>query len=441
MVARHSVVLMLFLVLSMIATACTGQPGTPAASALSLYGDLERLDPGGEIITVWYPAAYEDVLLRMLDRFNAENRWGIAVRGVRADDVAQLYARMQSAAAMGRLPDLVILSPGYLAVSAADGLAVELTPYLKSPRWGFSAAEQGEFYPFARQAGQLVRPSGRYGFPFAFSAGLLVYNRGWLQQLGYDHPPRTWDEFREMACAVSIPEEGVYGYEFPVDDHTFIRMLIGRGGRLMNEEETEYTFGDDKGLEALTFLRVLLAEGCAVREARWEQAEADFAAGRVLFVMSNNLHIPHYRQIAAQRGGLDWAVAPLPTSTGVPVTDFFGVYWSIPPTTPQRQLAAWLVIRWMNGPDQQARWVSLSDYLPHRRLPEKFQAARVEETPQYADVLALLDLGAVTEPEVAGYEKCRDAVQMMVGAAVAGEDPSPHLMQTVGFCNSVLREK
>ncbi len=433
--SRLFAILALLLVISLTA-GCAG-PGTPApASAIPLYGDLERLDPRGEILTVWYPAAVEDVLLPMLDRFNAGNRWGIAVRGVRADDSARLYARLQSAAAMDRLPDLIVVSPGYLATIATEGLAVELTPYLKSPRWGFSPAEQEDFYPFARQAGQLTRPPGRYGFPFAFSAGFLVYNRGWLRQLGYDHPPRTWDEFREMACAVSRPEEGIYGYEFPVNDRTFIRMLVGRGGRMMDEGETAYTFGEEKGLEALTFLRALVEEGCAVREPRWEQAEADFAAGRVLFVISNNLHIPHYRQIAAKRGGLDWAVAPLPASGDAPVTDFSGVYWLIPPTTPQRQLAAWLVIRWMNEPSQQARWVSFSGYLPHRHLPEDVRIALVEETPQYADVLALLDLEGAMEPTVVGYERCREALQMMVSAAIAGEDPSSQLAWAVEFCNA-----
>lgn len=427
-------ILFLLTAIPLIGTGCAGWPETSVPTS---YGDLEHLDPRGEIITVWYPAFYEDVLLPVLDRFNAENRWGIAVRVVQARNSAKLYERMRSAAAMGKLPDLVIVSPGYLAASAAEGLAIELTPYLNSRRWGFTVAEQEAFYPFARDAGRLIRPPGRYGFPFAFSAGLLVYNRGWLQQLGYDHPPRTWEEFREMACTASQPEEGVYGYEFPADDRTFVRLLIGHGGRMTDEGET-YAFGDEAGMKALTFLRALVAGGCAIREARWEQAEADFAAGRVLSVMSNNLHISHYRQIAARRGGLDWAIAPLPTG-GVPLADFSGVYWLIPPTTPRRQLASWLVVRRLNEAPQQARWASLSGYLPHRRLPEEVQAALVEETPPYADVLALLDREAIIEPAVTGYERCQEAIQMMVSAVAAGEEPSSWLTQTVEFCNATLR--
>lgn len=428
------------LVLSLIGTGCAGQSPRPSSvgATVSLYGDLENLDPRGEVITIWYPASHEDALLAMLDRFNATNRWGIAVRGERLETSAALYERIREGASAEKLPDLAIVSPGYLATIAAKGLAVELTPYLKSRHWGFPAGELEKFFPSVLEVGQLNRPSGRYGFPFALSAGLLVYNRGRLNQLGYDHPPRTWQEFREMACAASDPTSGVYGYEFAASDQTFTRLLIGWGGQMMSPDGKEYTFGGAEGQEALAFLQALVQEGCALREARWEQAEADFGAGRVLFVLSNTAHIPHYRQVAAKRGGLDWAVAPLPTATGAPATDLFGLSWLIPPTAPRRQLAAWLVVRWMNEQPQQDRWVSAYGYLPHRPLSPEAQAALLEEIPQYADALALLELDAVVEPAVPGYEQCREILGAMVSAVAGGEEPAPRLKEAVESCQATL---
>lgn len=431
---------LLLLTLSLL-VGCAGLSARPSPSlaTLSLYGDLENLDPRGEVLTVWYPASHGDVLLGMLDRFNAANPWGLAVRGERMKDSAAVRARLLSGAPEGKLPDLAILSPGHLAATAVEGLAVELTPYMKSARWGFSGRAEADFFPFVQEVGVLSRPPGRYGFPLALSAGILFYNRGWLRQLGYDHPPRTWEEFREMACAASDPASGIYGYEFPADDRTFIRLLIGWGGRWMDSGETAYAFGGEKGLKALTFLRALLDEGCAMREARREQAEADFGAGRVLFVTSNTLHIPHFQQVAAKRGGLDWSTAPLPASATSPTTDIFGLSWLIPPTTPRRQLAAWLVIRWMNEPSQQAHWASLSGYIPHRRPSPEAQPLLAESPSLSADVLALLELPTVTEPEVIGYEECRKALQVMIGAVTAGEDPASWLTQTAARCNATLR--
>lgn len=429
------------LTFSLIGTGCAGELPRPSSvgATFSLYGDLENLNPRGEVITVWYPASHEGALLAMLDRFNATNRWGIAVRGERLGTPAALYARIRAGASVEKLPELAIISPGYLAAIATEGLAVELTPYLKNSRWGFPADELGEFFPSILEVGQLSRPSGRYGFPFALSAGLLVYNRGYLYQLGYDHPPRTWEEFREMACAASDPLNGLYGYEFAASGHTFMRLLIGRGGQMMSPDGKEYIFGGAEGQEALAFLQTLVQEGCALRESRWEQAEADFGAGRVLFVLSSTEHIPHYRQVAARRGGLDWAVAPLPTSSGAPATDLFGLSWFIPPTTPRRQLAAWLVIRWMNEQPQQDRWVSLYNYLPHRPLSPEARAALLGETPQYADALALLELNAVIEPTVPGYEQCRDILGTMVSTVAGGEEPASRLKEAVESCQATLR--
>ncbi len=428
------------LVISLIGAGCVGQSTRPPSPAetVSLYGDLENLDPRREVITVWYPASHEDALLAMLDRFNATNRWGIAVRGERLENSAALYERLWEGTSARKLPDLAIVSPGYLATIATEGLAVELTPYLTSRRWGFSTGELEKFFPSVLEVGQLSQLSGRYGFPFALSAGLLFYNRGWLHQLGYNHPPRTWEEFREMACAASDPASGVYGYEFAANDRTFVRMLIGWGSQMMSPDGKEYVFGGAEGQEALEFLQALIREGCAIREAYWEQAEVDFGTGRVLFVLSSTAHILHYRQIAADRGGLDWAVAPLPASPGAPVTDLFGLSWLIPPTTPRQQLAAWLVIRWMNEQPQQDLWVSAYGYLPHRRLSPEAQAALLEETPPYADVLALLELDAVTEPAVPGYEQCQDILEAMVSAVVGGEEPASRLKEAVESCQATL---
>ncbi|MCS7178719.1 MAG: extracellular solute-binding protein [Anaerolineae bacterium] len=431
------------LVLGLLGTSCTGT-SSPSLSAVPPYGDLERLDPQGVIVTIWYPESHEAVLLTMLDRFNQTNPWRIAVRGERGEDSAHLYQRLRISAPTGKLPDLVIASPGYLAAIAADGLAVEYSPYVQSTRWGFPAEAREGFFPFVWEMGTLSQPKGQYGFPFALSAGLLFYNRGWLHRLGSDHPPHTWEEFQRIACAASDPASGIYGYEFLADDRTFVRLLVGWGGRLMNSEETEYAFGSPEGLEALTFLHALIAEGCAVREPRWEQAEADFGAGRVLMVTSQTFHISHYRQVAAGRSGLDWDVAPLPTTSGLPLSDISGLFWLIPPTTPQRQLAAWLVVRWMNDSPQQEWWAIHSGYLPHRRLSPEPLAALAEDIPQWAHALALMDLPdlqVVTEPEVIGYEACRQAMQAMVSAVVAGEDPAPWLAQTVDFCNHTLSRR
>lgn len=410
------------------ATGCSGRAST--SSTLP--------DPRGQIVTLWYPAAYEEPLLTFMDRFSASNPWGIALRGMRAESSAQVYEKVLQGQAEGKLPDMVVTHAGYLPEYVQHGLAVDLTPYVEDSRWGLSPEEQRDFFPAAWSIGHAGDPARRYGFPLALSAGLLVYNRAWLHELGYDAPPRTWEEFRSIACAASEPQAGIYGLRFPADERVFTRLLLAHGGRLMNDDGTAYTFGSDAGLAALTFLQTLVREGCARPEEYWEEAETDFSKGRTLFVLTDARHIPHYAHLVAGRAAFEWEAAPLPAPSGPAPAEVPSALFVILPTFPQRQLAAWAFVRWLNRPQQQANWTMETGYLPHRRAAVDLLAPLLEREPQYAAALALLEGETVGEPEVPGYETCRARLQQMVREVLAGGDPQQWLSQTVEACNATL---
>ena len=37
---------------------------------------------------------------------------------------------------------------------------------------------------------------------------VMYYNLDWLNEMGYDGPPTTWAEFKEMACAATDADCG-----------------------------------------------------------------------------------------------------------------------------------------------------------------------------------------------------------------------------------------
>lgn len=417
---------MLILLVLVGATRCSSpSPSGPGAA-----------DPRGQVVTLWYPAAYEEALIPFLDRFNAQKPWGIALRGMQMESSEQIYERLLRSRREGKLPDLVVTRAGYLPEYVAHGLAVDLTPYLNDVHWGFPAEEQQDFYPAARALGLAGDPPRPYGFPLALSAGLLVYNRAWLHELGYDTPPHTWEDLRAAACAAAEPQAGIYGLEFAGDERTFFRVLLSLGGRLTNEEGTAYTFGDDAGLTALTLLQDLVREGCARPEKRREEAETDFSHGRTLFVLTDAWHLPHYGRLVAGRAGFEWGVSPVPAASGAAPAAVHGALLVVLPTFPQRQLAAWTFIRWLNEPAHQAEWTRETGYLPHRRAAVDLLAPWLEGEPQYAAALALLEGETVGEPKVPGFEKCRDHLRRMVWDVLAGAEPSAALRRAEEACNA-----
>jgi len=397
---------------------------------------LEDTDPGEQMVTYWYRRSnrQEEDLMAMIDEFNAANEWGIVVRGefVGTDEIGD---RITAGIPTGKVPDLAVVQPHQAAVYASQGAVVDLTPYIESEKWGLTQQDLEDFYPFVLQVGFVPRLQGRYPFPRDCTAEVLYYNEDWLHELGYERPPLSWGEFEEMACAASDAEAGTYGYEFSVDAFTFADMLLSRGGRMVGESGAAYTFGDEVGLASLVFLRDLHDKGCAVAEREWHGAEADFGAGKVLFTIDSTASLPRYRDAVAARTGFAWSVTSLPVSDTLRV----GVHSenvAIFRTTPERQLAAWLFVRWFSEPEQQARWAGVTGALPLRSSAADLLRESIVENPQYGAALDLLGNGSIVEPGVSGYDVCQSEIAAMLAAVVDGEGPVEQLAQAARKCDA-----
>ena len=92
--------------------------------------------------------------------------------------------------------------------------------------------------------------------------------------------------------------------------------------------------------------------------------------------------LPFVEDGVASGAGFDWGVAAPPRTGLEPVVNFYGASVSVCRTTPERQLAAWLFLKWFTEPPQQARWVKASNYFPARRSTRTLLAGYLEENPR-----------------------------------------------------------
>jgi multiple sugar transport system substrate-binding protein/sn-glycerol 3-phosphate transport system substrate-binding protein len=407
-----------------------------------IYGDLENLDPSGQMITYWHQHTRmrEEAMLAMVDDFNATNEWGITVQGEHAGSYDEIYNKIIVGIPSGKVPDMSVAYQNQAATYVTQGAVVELTPYIESAQWGFTQEDLDDFFPFVERGDYLPQFDGRYGFPPHRSMEVLYYNVDWLRELGYGHPPRTWDEFKEMACAASDPDAGTYGYGLSIDPSTFADMLFNRGGSMLDEDATAYAFGDQAGLEVLTFLQELFDEGCAILETEADGDRADFGAGKILFTFSSSSGLPFYRSTVAEGAGFDWSISTMPTALDSPRVNVFGASLSILRTTPQKQLAAWLFIRWLAEPQQSARWSRASNYFPVRQSAADELADYLTENPQYEKAFGFLSYDIAIEPGVVAYNECRDWIGKMLGAVAGGEDPRTWLADALEKCNAFMAE-
>jgi len=429
----------------------TEQPmptSVPVDYDVELYGNLENLDPSGQMIIYWHQHtnSREELLLSMIDEFNLTNEWNITAFAESQGGYDSLHQRITDGIQDNQLPSIAVAYQYRTATYAAQGALVALDPYVDSERWGYTEEELDDFFPVALSAGILPQFEARFGWPSHRSMEVLYYNKDWLAELGYIGPPETWVEFAEMACAApeqpfsgaTDPTPG-YGYVYSVNASRLATFIFSRGGNMVNESGAGYVFNGPAGLEALTLWQDLVERGCAVEQTR-RYGDQDFGASRSLFTIDSIVRLPDYKQAVSEGAGFEWSVAPPPHTTAEPRMNIYGASQSIFQTTPEQQLAAWLFIKWMSEPEQQAMWASSTGYFPTRQAAANLLADYFEENPTYTKAFTFMSMDYGIESPVTGYDECRAAIEEMLTAVLGGEDAQARLDMTVEQCNEYLEE-
>ncbi len=434
---------------------CTPTPTREPMKSLpydvEIYGEIENLDPSGQVVEYWYQhtSSREELMLSMIDEFNRTNEWGITIQGASQGGYNDLYKNIITAIPAGdaQLPEMAVAYQNQAATYAVQGVLAALDPYVESEKWGYTEAELGDFFPIALAADILPQFEARYGWPPYKSMEVMYYNEDWLAELGYDGPPETWEEFSEMACAAveqpfsdaTVAGPGL-GYVYSIDAPRFATFTFSRGGNIINETGTGYVFNDAAGLEALTFLQGMVEDGCAVEQTEKYGDQSDFGAGRSLFTISSISGLPYYGSVVDEGAGFNWSVNPPPHTTDKPRLNIYGASQSILVSTPEQQLAAWLFIKWMSEPEQQATWASGTGYFPTRQAAADLLTDYFAEHPTYEKAFTFMSMDSGVEAPVAGYDECRSAISEMLTAVLGGEDAQAQLDATVSACNEYLEE-
>jgi multiple sugar transport system substrate-binding protein len=414
---------------------------TEAAGTSSALADV---DPSGATVTYWYQHAgsREEALQPMIQRFNDTNEWGITVNGEYQGGYRDIYNKMITGIAGGSTPELVVAYQNQAAAYQVSDALVDLGPYVADPTWGYTEEELGDFFEgFIQQDVSAQFDGMRLGWPPNRSIEVLYYNADWLESLGISSPPSTWDAFFDaVEKATTSTSNDRYGYAVSTDASNVFAQVISRGGTITKDDGSGYVFTSDEMRDSMAFMKEIYDMGYGRKIAERYGDQTDFANRKVLFTMSSTSGLPYYEQAVAEsdQGEFEWTVAPIPHTTSKPALDIYGASVSIPKSTPEQQLAAWLFLKWMSEPEQQAEWVRASNYFPVRKSTAENLDDYFQENPKYEDAFDLLmtaDLKA--EPPFAGYDEVRDAVSAAFNAILDGADIEETLQELEVEANEI----
>lgn len=319
-----------FLVLALAAvvgtvslTAC-GSNSTSTASG----GTASGAAGGGEAttITIWHtrpesdePTSNHQRILAWASDFNQSNTDSISVEvvGSKKDDA------ILTAIASGTTPDIFMGYWNTTSTWAANGALLDLTDYINND----ADFDKDDFAGVGWE--QATFNDRIYGVPFIMNTTLLYYRKDLLAAGGYTEPPKTLDELKAMAVALTkyddagnIVQAG-FVPDFPWMDNVCWPVMTG--AQWIDAASNKITFDSAPMKEAYQWQAdiyneigydklVAFKDGFGTRDT----PEDPLITGKIAMTFFSEMKLPPLSEIGKD---VEWGVCALPFSAANPVTE------------------------------------------------------------------------------------------------------------------------
>jgi len=232
--------------------------------------------------------------------------------------------------------------------------------------------------------------------------------------------PKTWQEWEQAVQKATKKDANgkttQYGYAGTSDASYFNAMVLSRGGKIMSDYNKTVAWDGKEGLETLQMLKRLYDGGYAYTPTNFDW-QNDFAQNKLAFTFASTSSRPFIA--AAMKTPVAWNVAAPPGGKTV----MFGANVAIFKSTPQKQLASWLFIKWFSEQDNTADWATKSYYMPVRKSAANNEALKTywsSKDPQGKQAYDTIG-ASIPEPNVRGQQDIRDVITNMYVSVMTGK--------------------
>lgn len=190
-----------------------------------------------------------------------------------------------------------------------------------------------------------------YGFPTELSVYNLIYNKKLLAEAGYDAPPATWAELKEIAAAITqtndqgnITQAGyVYGPTVANAVHVFYSQMYAAGVSPFADDYSSTNLTSPEAVAILQGQVELFEEGITSNSV----AVTDFPSGSVGMAVMANWQKSNFASAFGDEFENTVGVAPIPTD-GPGGTMFYTFFWAVDSTSAVKE-QAWDLLQWLNS--------------------------------------------------------------------------------------------
>lgn len=405
-VVRETVVVPATVVVEKVVTP-TPEPPPPAPFA------------GVTLTLIDNPEGQSDSMIALQNRCQEKTGVQLKVEVVPHEEVnTKLEAAL---AAKASTYDLFAIDIIDLAKYAAAGWVLPLNAYI-------TPEIEADILPFARQG--VVYQGQWLGLPWKAEWMSFVYNKKMLEDAGYDHAPRTWDELIEMSLA--LKQKGIVeypmifswaaGYEQITVD--YVMLVSSLGGQLF-DKDGQPIFNQGEGLKALQLMYDMMNKHEIVDKAaltiRGGGTRRDMAlAGQGAFVFLWGTPLLVMNDPAKSERAGQFAVALAPNGGGGPYSVAGPMGWSVTAYT-RHPDAAWAFVQCLAGPEGE-KFMFLNEGAPpgwKSVINDPEVAVRLKEAG--GDVMAQQALFLAVRPALPYYAEWSAAIQEAVHFALTDQ--------------------
>jgi multiple sugar transport system substrate-binding protein len=390
----------------------------------------------------WHPhqRARGDAVKAAVAKFNQDNPWKIQVQEVFKGDYPVIFQAMLAALQTKEVPNLTVAYQNEAGTYQNADALVDLNDFFNDKVYGLGSDATNDF--FQGYLAQDVNPqfgNKRLGFALYRSAEVLYFNRDALKTMGYDGPPKSWDEFKEMSCKYKESGADRIGYEVRTDASFVAAATFGQGGDIYDYKNNKFMYDSAEAQVAPQVMQDMLNQGCASLIAAAFADQTDFETQKSLFYVGSSSGISFIKADLEKSGKkFDWDIAALPYKDQ-PVINVYGASVSVPKSTKAQELAAWLFIRWYTEPEQQAQWAAATYYFPVRQSTAANMQDIFTALPQYKSAFDLMK-NTKAEPPVAAYSAVRPLAQTAMNDVLDGKPVADTFAKLNDDANQKLEE-
>ena len=388
---RVWIMVTLLVMLAMVLSSCAKPTPTPVpptkvpVKATAVPKPTEPPKPEPVTISIWYAVGGSkgEAFMGLVEDFMKEYP-DITVEATYSGNYGETAQKTMAAVASDTLPNGGLIPAGPLWTGREGNFLID--EYIKGP----DGLDMDDFWPvlwtYNEWEGKIS------SLPFNNSTLVLYYNKELMEQAGLDpeKPPETWDELKSMAAQIVEKCQGetkVWGVDTKSPDWTLKYLIIGAGGRIMNEDSSEPTFASEAGYEAMTWWKSLVDEGL-MPPAQHKGSRDLFIAGNLGFLFSSTGSVG----TVSKGAQFDWGTTYVPKNERYGGT-VGGAALCLFPSDKAHEDATWTFLKWLLSTENAVRWSLATGYVPVRKsaLEHPDMQALFADAPQYRAGFAQLE--------------------------------------------------